>query len=729
MLLPWLNVEVNSVSELLWYMRTVHPGEDRTSGDLVNEVLQGHNHNSQLTLPPETITMKSPPPSLYALIIGIGRYKANDINNLSGAVPDAKAVQGFLQGMGVGQDRIITLLDAQATRDAILGAIQDLMTNPAISREDPILIYYAGHGAQAPPPSTGWATGNSTGLVQMLLPHDFAYWGSKTRDGQGIFDVILSRMLTELAKKKSDNITVILDSCHSGSGTRKHRGDETLASRGVKLPSNYSIPANVLRSELEDRGTFVAPGYEMAGLRSHVLLAACKQDQQAIERGGRGVFTSALVKLLEKDGIDKLTYQDVIARLPDLPYQNPQCEGVNQTRVLFNSKVAPPYQTLYRIRPNSTLRNEFRLEAGEAHGLTNGMEFAIYPDRTLSGPPLGSVTIARTLTFTSNCVPTSASATHTIPDGACALQTRVGSGQDIRLFVPLDVSFLDLFGHLSKAMQRTNPNNRSFQLVDTIEDSPDIAISFTGNRLVQFDVMESICRQYGMKSLPFRNIRPDEAEYLFSILCSAADFYWKLHHSNKITSTSLVQAITLDCFKVVPSGKYTADLDDILIPDPRSENLNINGTIIIDVEENAKYGYKITNASKTPLYAALFYFDVSDMSIGVMYSPGVARLGDVEYSIPAGGSLTIGFGDSGTPPYKYFLRADQAVDVGFLKLCLSTKFIDNTAMAQASPFKAENSLRGVKLEHVKHKRRELWDTMIIPVVQKRGKALRTMPKN
>jgi hypothetical protein len=112
---------------------------------------------------------------------------------------------------------------------------------------------------------------------------------------------------------------VILDSCHSGSSTRKHRGDETLTTRGVKLPPDYTIPQHVLRSEFEERGSSVAPGYEKTGLRSHTLLAACKQDQQAYERNARGAFTSALLKLLEKDGVDKLTYGEAITRLEDLP--------------------------------------------------------------------------------------------------------------------------------------------------------------------------------------------------------------------------------------------------------------------------------------------------------------------------------------------------------------------------------------------------------------------------
>lgn len=101
------------------------------------------------------------------------------------------------------------------------------------------------------------------------------------------------------------------------------------------------------------------------------------------------------------------------------------------------------------------------------------------------------------------------------------------------------------------------------------------------------------------------------------------------------------------------------------------------------------------------------------------YCPGTAAQGKVDFSIPARKSLTIGFGDSGTPPYKYFLRKNQTVDVGFLKLCLSTDWIDHGSIAQLTPFHSDRPLRGIRPQIVS-KKRWLWDTLIIPVVQKIG---------
>ena len=56
------------------------------------------------------------------------------------------------------------------------------------------------------------------------------------------------------------------------------------------------------------RGTEVHSGFARKGLRSHVLLAACRSQELAYERTSRGLFTVALLKTLMDIGIGKLTY-------------------------------------------------------------------------------------------------------------------------------------------------------------------------------------------------------------------------------------------------------------------------------------------------------------------------------------------------------------------------------------------------------------------------------------
>ncbi|KJA22421.1 hypothetical protein HYPSUDRAFT_122385, partial [Hypholoma sublateritium FD-334 SS-4] len=159
--------------------------------------------------------------SVFAVVIGINEYKDYDIPNLNGAVADADAVHQFLVSrVGVAMNRIVNLRDQEATKDAIVQAVRYLAENPSITAEDHILIYFAGHGSQARSPISNWDTSSKNGTIQMLLPHDFVLKGSKDNRGQGIFDLKLSNILANIAQRKSDKITVILDCCHSGSGTR-----------------------------------------------------------------------------------------------------------------------------------------------------------------------------------------------------------------------------------------------------------------------------------------------------------------------------------------------------------------------------------------------------------------------------------------------------------------------------------------------------------------------------
>ncbi len=149
---------------------------------------------------------------MFAVLIGINKYRDSAICNLNGAVADAEAFQEYLvEHVGVERDRIILLRDEEATRDAVIHAIQSLATNPEISDQDPILIYYAGYGSEAPLPSSTNAV-FPTGAIQMLVPYDFILAGSATLDGQGFFGATLSNIVGEIAQQKSDNIVSTINS-------------------------------------------------------------------------------------------------------------------------------------------------------------------------------------------------------------------------------------------------------------------------------------------------------------------------------------------------------------------------------------------------------------------------------------------------------------------------------------------------------------------------------------
>ena len=58
--------------------------------------------------------------------------------------------------------------------------------------------------------------------------------------------------------------------------------------------------------------------------------------------------------------------------------QNPQCEGINQSRIIFNSRVADPKRPLYEIKMDPEDSVSYVLEAGEAHGISIDAQFVLF---------------------------------------------------------------------------------------------------------------------------------------------------------------------------------------------------------------------------------------------------------------------------------------------------------------------------------------------------------------
>jgi hypothetical protein len=82
----------------------------------------------------------------------------------------------------------------------------------------------------------------------------------------------------------------------------------------------------------------------------------------------------------------------------------------------------------------------------------------------------------------------------------------------------------------------------------------------------------------------------------------------------------------------------------------------------------------------------------------------------------------VGFGDSGTIPHTFLLRDKQDVDVGILKLFLSQKQVDFSEVAQLTPFVPIGARYTVPTTSIAKptKLRLQWDTILVPVVQRRA---------
>ena len=140
----------------------------------------------------------------WAVVIGIGDYRADDITDLRFAGKDAQAMYDFLKSPSAGfqEDHILFLKDDKATGAAMREAMFVFLQKA--DYDDLVLIYFAGHGAPDPTRPDNL----------YLLPHD-ADTKALAATGFPMWDV-----KTALRRQiKAERVIVVADACHSG-GTK-----------------------------------------------------------------------------------------------------------------------------------------------------------------------------------------------------------------------------------------------------------------------------------------------------------------------------------------------------------------------------------------------------------------------------------------------------------------------------------------------------------------------------
>ncbi|GET35794.1 caspase family protein [Microseira wollei] len=209
----------------------------------------------------------------YGRLIGIDKYLHT--KNLGGCVNDVEAIRIYLMNqLGVPENQICVLTNQAATRANILQTFEEfLIDNPDIQPGSQILFHYSGHGSQMFNPK------EPDGQNETLVPHD-----SRTPGVYDIPDKTLAALLDKLAERKGNNITVILDCCHSGTGTR----DSNLAQTRNVEPDHRIPPPDLdagILTGASRRGAG-ASGWATEGI-THVLLAGCRDRELSNEHTSR----------------------------------------------------------------------------------------------------------------------------------------------------------------------------------------------------------------------------------------------------------------------------------------------------------------------------------------------------------------------------------------------------------------------------------------------------------
>lgn len=251
--------------------------------------------------------------TLYALLVGIDQYQ-RPVPPLRGCVNDIKTIEALLRNRLAGQGfqfAPLVLLDDAAKRQAVIDGFREHLSQAG--PDDVALFYYSGHGSQETAPPEFW-TIEPDRRDETLVCYD-----SRTNGRYDLADKELGKLIGEVAERGA-HVVVVLDCCHSGSGTRNaeavdvRRAPADLRERPIE--SFLVTPA-----ELEQAGTRSATdtpsGWSKLSRGKPVLLAACRSEEEAKEYSGggqrRGAFSYFLTSTLERTG-GQISYRDLFTR-------------------------------------------------------------------------------------------------------------------------------------------------------------------------------------------------------------------------------------------------------------------------------------------------------------------------------------------------------------------------------------------------------------------------------
>ena len=282
--------------------------------------------------------------------------------------------------------------------------------------------------------------------------------------------------------------------------------------------------------------------------------------------------------------------------------QNPQVEGVNQHRYIFDSKVPSPTRPSYLARYDSD-SGLVLLNAGTAHGVTIGAEFVYTPhDSDASGKPLLTFTANNSASFFSTLLPAIDPSCQSLPMVFTVFQEKSGRGSTIDLYLSADHNSACLTS-LGQDIRRL-PHD--IEIVNSRDDAHLELTSRDDQVVVSVRDRKATIYDFDHKFLTTR-------DNLTSFLEKAGCFYRERDCHTSIDS-EVAKNVTLEFYKLGPTPSKFKDILDCQwgASDP---NLYSADIIDIIVEEGCVYGVKLTNLNSYDLYPTLLYLDNSDFSI------------------------------------------------------------------------------------------------------------------
>ncbi len=255
--------------------------------------------------------------SRKAFLVGINDYPGTQ-NDLQGCINDITNIYDVLVKYYSFLPADIGMLsNSRARKSAIIDGLKSMLVSGA--QGDSLVFHYSGHGSQVP----DMEGDEPDGKDEVICPYDFDWSGGFIKDDE------LASLIDGM--RKGVQLEVILDSCHSGTGTREIVLDKSFL--GVKAPQSLDA-ASLWSSPICIRPRFLAPppdialraddifgpeldlrAFGRADQMNHVLWSACRSNQYSAdaEIGGKpaGAFTYYFCRHI-RDSQGKVTREKLL---------------------------------------------------------------------------------------------------------------------------------------------------------------------------------------------------------------------------------------------------------------------------------------------------------------------------------------------------------------------------------------------------------------------------------
>jgi pimeloyl-ACP methyl ester carboxylesterase len=335
-----------------------------------------------LTLEKQRFTNMSKTENIYALLVGINQYAPESrVNPLRGCVNDVHTMESYLKER-ISKDihcEVKTLINEEATYTAIVDGFRNHL-GKAKSEQDTVLFCFSGHGSQEPAPEEFWH------LEPDRKNETLVCYDSRTDNGKDLADKELAYLIGELAKN-NPHIVVIMDNCHSGSGTRDP----------FQQVEERRIPESTKPRSLD---TYLFPATQLDFPRGkHMVFSACRDYQTAKEykdgdNNDRGAFSHFLGEALKRSN-GNVSYRDLFQETNalirgNISEQSPQMEGDESDWSFLGAGAVAERQQYFTASYNKELG--WVIDGGAVHGIaapTQGQftRLALFPFTDAAGNP------------------------------------------------------------------------------------------------------------------------------------------------------------------------------------------------------------------------------------------------------------------------------------------------------------------------------------------------------